>query len=283
MNNIIGFFGKKQSGKNSAALFIYGAWLHAIGIVNGGYCIKEDGLHITDIAIPPFDELDMRGRFDPFRNTPTMKQFLVENINPYIKIYSFADNLKQFCINVLGLSWEQCYGTNEQKNELTHLKWENMPNVLIEPILNGRPLIQEGLYTDHITNFKLYYHESGFMTGREVMQYFGTHIIRRMYNPAWAKSTLKQINKEQPALAIICDGRFENECDVIKENEGICIKLLREPFGDEDKDASEQLNIPDNKFDLIIDNRQMSLDEQNDELIRVLEPYGILPDMKVLG
>ena len=44
------------------------------------------------------------------------------------KIYSFADALKEkVCIDVMGLSKEQCYGTDEQKNTLTGYRWENLP------------------------------------------------------------------------------------------------------------------------------------------------------------
>jgi len=43
-------------------------------------------------------------------------------------IYSFADPLKKdVCINILGLTERQCYGTDADKNTLTNLRWENMP------------------------------------------------------------------------------------------------------------------------------------------------------------
>ena len=251
MNNIIAFFGSKGSGKNSAGLFVYGAYMHALDLIKGGYCIKEDGLHISDLGGDAY----FQGRFDPYRNNPIMKEFLANNIDPYIRLYSFADDLKSFCINVLGLKWEQCYGANADKDSLTHLKWEDMPGVPDQ--------------------------KNGFMTARAVMQYFGTEIIRKMYGPAWAKSTLRRIKEEQPILAVITDGRFQDELDEVKFASGKCIKLLRHPF--EDQHDSEKIPIKDEDFDAIIDNSKMSLDEQNDELIKVLEPWEVLPEMKVLG
>lgn len=270
MNNIIAFFGSKGSGKTSAGLFVYGAYMHSLKLIEGGYCVKEDGLHITDLF---GDHEYFCGRFDPYRNNPTMKEFLANNIDPYIKLYSFADDLKSFCINILGLKWEQCYGTNEEKDSLTHLKWQDMPNIVTE--LNANK--NEDIFCPK----PMVFYKSGQMTGREVMQYFGTNIVRKMYGPAWAKSTIRRIKEEQPILAVITDGRFQDELDEVKSAGGKCIKLLRHPF--EDEHDSEKISIKDEDFDAIIDNSKMTLDEQNDELIKVLEPWEVLPEMKILG
>lgn len=272
MSNILCFVGHRQSGKDSSALFVYGAWMHALGLINGGFCIKEDGLYITDITVPPFNELDMQGRFDPRRNNKVMKDFCAEFLDPYIKLYSFADDLKQFCINVLGLKWEQCYGSNDDKDSLTHFKWEDMPGIII-------PYDIEKEIHDSLMGLTL--HNPGFMTAREVMQYFGTDIIRKMYSPAWAKSTLKRINEEQPLLALITDGRFDDEIDEVRTCGGKCIKLLRNPFHDAHK--SEAINICDSKFDYIMDNSQMTLDQQNDELVKILTPWEMLPEITFKG
>lgn len=259
MTNIISFFSKKGGGKDSCALFIFGSYLCALGLVQGGFTIKPEGLWVTDIL----GKKDLMGRFDPRRNTDTMRNFLAEYVDPYIKLYSFADDLKQFCINVLGLKWEQCYGANADKDSLTHLRWENMPGV-----------------PDQKSYTKCGYNE--FMTGRQVMQYFGTEIVRRMYGPAWSKSTLNRIKKEQPLLAIITDGRFNDEVDEVKVNGGKCIKLLRNPHNG-DVHSSESLNIDEHKFDYIMDNSSMTLDEQNDDLTRILTQWELLPQMEILG
>lgn len=282
MTNILAFFGSKTSGKSSSALFVYGSYMCSLGLVRGGFCIKEDGLWITDL----FSDDTFQGRFDPYRNNETMKAFLWENISPYVKLYSFADELKQFCIKVLGLRYEQCYGANADKDSLTELRWENIPGVICNnnefwtnfESLNDR-LRMEG--TGQIPflpeDCGLISKKEGFMTAREVMQYFGTNIVRKMYGPAWAKATLRKIKEDQPLLAIITDGRFEDECDEVRANNGKCVKLLRSPLKDEHE--SEKIAIPDEKFDAIIDNSNMSLDEQNDELVKVLIPWGVLPEV----
>ncbi|NMC62387.1 MAG: hypothetical protein GYA55_04395, partial [SAR324 cluster bacterium] len=44
---------------------------------------------------------------------------------------SFADTLKDFCIETLGLTYEQCYGTDEQKNSSTKYLWENVGDLFL--------------------------------------------------------------------------------------------------------------------------------------------------------
>lgn len=42
-----------------------------------------------------------------------------------VQIYSFADTLKNFCTDVLGLRHEQVWGSDADKNTLTDYKWDN--------------------------------------------------------------------------------------------------------------------------------------------------------------
>jgi hypothetical protein len=281
MNNIISFCGHKASGKDTCGLFIFGSYLCSLGLVEGGFTIKPEGLWVTDIM----GNKDLQGRFDPRRNTDTMRNFLAEYVDPYIKLYSFADELKSFCINVLGLTHEQCYGTNNDKNSLTHLKWENMPGCMSWQ--NAASMCNMYGVPQDIKCVEKMFKDRGIilnqteMTAREVLQYFGTEIVRKMYSPAWAKATLNKIKREQPLLAIITDCRFEDELDEVKNNGGKVIKLLRQPH--QDNHASEQINIADDKFDAIIDNTNLTIDEQNDKLIEILTKWELLPQMEILG
>ena len=45
-------------------------------------------------------------------------------------VCSFADDLKEFCINVLELRREQCYGSDDDKNTPTNYLWDNMSHFL---------------------------------------------------------------------------------------------------------------------------------------------------------
>lgn len=160
------------------------------------------------------------------------------------KIYNFADPLKQdICMNILGMSYDQCYGTDEQKNELTDIEWEGTK-----------------------------------LTAREVMQFVGTDLFRKMKTNVWADATINKIKNESPDLAIIADCRFPNEVDVIKNAGGHVIKLNRNPFNsDHASEVALDYNKYDHRnFDFVLMNDSMSIDEQNFTLIRLLNKKGII-------
>lgn len=95
----------------------------------------------------------------------------LNSIDPNLsaKIYSFADPLKQdICMNILGLTYDQCYGSDDDKNTLTTLLWTDMPG-----------------YNPSASSLK------GYMTARQVMEFVGTNIFRMMKDSVWVDATLK--------------------------------------------------------------------------------------------
>lgn len=162
-----------------------------------------------------------------------------------VKIYNFADPLKQnICIDILGLTYEQCYGSDDSKNELVDCYWDN--------------------------------HQ---LSAREVMQIVGTDIFRKMKQNVWSDAIVRRIQKEKIDFAIIADCRFPNEVDAIKQSEGIIIKLTRNPHNS--NHTSEIALDPDHydniNFDLVLNNDILSIDEQNNKIIEFLNHRGILP------
>lgn len=161
------------------------------------------------------------------------------------KIYNFADPLKQdICINILGLSHEQCYGSDLDKNTLTHIQW------------GGH-----------------------YLTAREVMQVVGTDILRTMYNNVWVNATINKIMREHLDWAIIADCRFPNEVESIKSAGGLVIKLNRNPHNSDHASeiALDANNYPQSNFDLVLNNNIMTIDEQNNEVYNFLKKKAILP------
>lgn len=161
------------------------------------------------------------------------------------KIYNFADPLKKdICINILGLTQTQCYGNDDDKNTLTDVWWDNKR-----------------------------------LNAREVMQFVGTDLFRKMKNDVWASATINKIKQEKPNLAIIADCRFPNEVEAIKNAGGIVIKLTKNPFSS-DHDSETALD-PDkydqSNFDLIIENDNLSLIEKDNIIHEFLIDKGILP------
>jgi hypothetical protein len=131
--------------------------------------------------------------------------------NPGIRIYSFADRLKWLCVELLGLEEHQVWGTDEQKNELTHIRWEDMPGYSYYD-MNG----------NYIENVCM-----GPMTGRQILQYVGTNIFRKIYGDCWVRVTLRDIQRDNLPIAIIDDVRFPNEVTGINKAGGHVIKLTR--------------------------------------------------------
>lgn len=169
------------------------------------------------------------------------------SIEPYnsVKIYNFADPLKlDICINILGLTKDQCYGTDDQKNELVDCYWENKQ-----------------------------------LTAREVMQMVGTDMFRTMQKNVWSAATIRKINNEKPSMAIIADCRFPNEVEAIKDAGGMVIKLNRNPYNSSHSSeiALDADRYDQNLFDLVIDNQNMTIVEQNQYLKKFLQNKGILP------
>jgi len=220
------------------------------GIIKGEFSINKEGrLRISDID----GDEELAGVFDVTRQTDSMKRFLEERLNPFIRLYSFADLLKKdVCINILGLNYEQCYGTDEDKNSLTHLKWEDVP---------GK------------------YDKIGFMTGREVLQIIGTDIFRKMYSNVWADALMRRIKADGTMLALISDIRFPNEVFAVQEMGGIVVRLTRDPC-EADAHVSEKALDKENfdweKFNLVIDNSKMDIHKQN------LAMYSLLNTLKLI-
>ena len=238
---ILAFAGKKQSGKSSACNYFLAKLFNKRF---KGYGINENGeLTINDRVATSFPELKM------------------------VKVYSFADPLKQFCINVLNAPYESCYGTDEEKNKLIpHLIWENLPKELIPKIVKSKESVYQEFSSGVIKEgFKYEEFKTGPISGRELMQILGTNFCRKLYNDCWVRATYELIKKENYPIVLISDCRFKNELYYPKEHEikAYYIKLKRAPFK-QDIHASETGldDVSDSDFDWVIDNQDISLKEK---------------------
>lgn len=160
------------------------------------------------------------------------------------KIYNFADPLKKdICMNILGLTYEQCYGEDIDKNTVTDIEW------------NGLKL-----------------------TAREVMQFVGTDLFRKMKYDVWSSATINKIKNEKPKLAIIADCRFPNEVEAVRNAGGIVIKLTRNPYNsDHASEVALDENVyPTSNFDLVIYNDNISIQEQNQVILNFLKKKKVL-------
>lgn len=204
MTHILSFSGRKQSGKSTSADYI-------ISLITQ-----------TDIKI-------RENRHE---------------LNMSYKIYSFADPLKQdICINILGLTYDQCYGSDDDKNTMTDLWWDGVQ-----------------------------------LTARQAMEIIGTKIFRALKTNVWVDATINKIKKENVDLAIISDCRFPNEVEAVKNSGGLNIRLDLDPFhANSISENSLDQNVYDwSNFDIIIKNSKMTIEEKNREITRFLYDYNII-------
>jgi len=161
-------------------------------------------------------------------------------------IYNFADPLKKMCIDIFGLTYEQCYGTDNQKNEYVNCKWPDSEKL---------------------------------MSAREVMQYVGTNVFRKMQHNVWSEATIRKIKDENLPLALIADCRFPNEVEAVRNAGGLVVKLHRNIYNSshESEIALDEDRYDHSNFDMIIDNRDLSIADKNKLIYDFLKAKRVLP------
>ena len=245
MTQIIGFAGKKQSGKNTACNFILAMKLAEVGICQTSRLNDNGEIEVTDIL----GEKPADMEWIPFKDPHVDVAKLFENeLKDYIQLYALANSLKQLAVDILGLKPEQVFGTDKQKNSLTNIRWEDMPGKEAQS------------------------HKPGKMTSREVLQYVGTDFFRKFYPNVWLDSCLRKIEQEAPEIALISDVRFKNEIKGIQKKKGFILGLTRDPYKKGDKHASE-VEI-EKCFDLcnaVVDNINLTIPEQNKQIYYALQ------------
>lgn len=157
-----------------------------------------------------------------------------------------AEALKEICVDVLGLPAELVYGTDEQKETLTDIRWGQMPHY--------DRLVREW---DGLGN-PPFLDKDARMTVRQVMQEVGTGWFRAI-NPniwidRWKRHVCRLSEEGFDGVVIADDVRFPNELQGCREMEAFCVRLTRGKEGD--GHASEtSLSDSHPLFHLVIDNR----------------------------
>ena len=250
MTQIIGFAGKKQSGKNTACNFILATKIAELGVSKGTRLSEGGEVEVTDILNDsPTDK-----EWFPFYSPHVDVENLFNNeLGKFIKLYSFAEKLKRMAIDVLGLKEEWVFGTDKQKNTLTDIKWEDMPGSATK---------------------------KGRMTAREVLQVVGTDFFRSIYKNVWVDSCLRQIKEDDSELALISDVRFENEILAIQNAGGFVVGLKRNPSKKKDKHPSEtSIEKCIDLCDATIDNQLLTIPQQNEQIYLTIKHLDNIPDI----
>ena len=248
-SQIIGFAGKKQSGKNCACNFILATKLAELGVSRAARLSKKGAIEVTDI----FD-ISVGEEWFPFDSPYVDVPGLFENeLGNYVRLYSFAEKLKRLSIDILGLQEEWVFGTDKQKNTKTHLKWESFSDT-----------------------------KTGAMTAREVLQYVGTDVFRSLYKDIWVDSCFRQIETDGAELALISDVRFQNEIKGVQERGGFVIGLTRGSAKRKKKDnhsSETEIEKSLDMCDVVIDNMTMSIPQQNEAIYEAIKDLKFVPEV----
>lgn len=248
MSKIITLCGSKQSGKSSAAKFLTGYFMQRAGNLKK-FEIDDDGNLIvnTKYINAEGQEIEGMGIMDIYRMDSDFIRYAINNIWPNAKVYSFAFRLKQTLEIVFGIPHENLYGTEEQKNELSHLKWEDMPD---------KP------------------NKKGQMSYRQVAQHYGTEICRKMMDDCWIQACYADILAEDFPIAIIDDCRFPNEAKFMKDKGAKLIKLTKKIDFDKHESEVAMNELPDSFFDAVIDNTDLTIGQKNEKLLEAILKWG---------
>jgi hypothetical protein len=258
MQKILLISGKKQSGKSSLCNFLHGYEMLRNNVISA-FDIGDNGeLLVNTRAVDADGHIQEGvGILDIERKDFEFQQYAMDNIWKYIKVYSFADSLKMFAIQHFGLSYKQCYGTDEDKNTNTSVKFSDI-SFAMPPIMVGERK-KNGTYN------KL-------LSAREFLQLFGSDICRRIFESCWSKPIIDQILVEQAPLAIISDVRFISEIEMPRAFGAKVIRLLRNKYEDGHSSENELDNYTD--FDAVIDNNKLTMKEKNHQVFNLLRSWG---------
>jgi hypothetical protein len=254
---IIGIFGRKQAGKNTLA--------------------NQLASYIGErtVGVPTY--------IDPYGHIRHAQTHFSISVGPTpatvdvgawgVQVISFADNLKRFCVEVLGIPERHIYGSDHDKKQLTHIQWQGMP-------LAARWQMAPHTWWKPLSWGRL---RHGRMTAREVLQVFGTNIVRRIYQDAWTTSAMRMAMASPAAVVIIADGRFENEAmatppykddlstDPMDQDWAVMrVRMRRSPFRSGHEHVSERGldHLPDHHFNYVFSESTTVRDQQ-----RAIEQY----------
>lgn len=255
--------GAKCSGKTTTATAIYAYHLVQQGAIPNANIDDTGRMSIvfnkeTNEGIY-FDIDSMDSDFLQYKNSYT---------DAYINHVGFADELKRVSSNLFGLDFNKLIGTNDQKNELCHIEWEN--------ILKLVPQQKRAALKKKATNEK-------YMTNREFLEVFGTNICRVIYGDCHIQSAYKKLCSLAPDIGLITDCRFSNEFEFfekIKDIEVVKIRLLRNVHKSTAESETGLDDISNDRFDLVVP-EDLNLYKRNNMVIDFLVNKGVLSSSNI--
>jgi len=181
--------------------------------------------------------------------------------NKKVLICAFADPIKEFLAEIVGLNKENLYGNDDQKNEPTPYLWENMPIWLREKFKSPHKYI----------------------SFREMLQLTGTEIGREVWgHDLWIKAMHRRILESDADVVVVSDCRFQEEVNAVHEWGGKVWRIKGQQRG-KDKDnikndshISEKVMDSTTHIDYVLENSPEDTPETLAKKIREAMLHGAL-------
>jgi len=164
----------------------------------------------------------------------TGKETVYRLMLPYVRRpeeFQFATPLKKFCMEVLGLTHEQCYGSSADRETPTKYKWAWVDSKIRD---------KYGKAPEEI------------MTARSVLQVVGTDLMRQQfYHNIWAEAGIREAINSTASSCIFTDGRFIDELGASRDVHTMCrdfrsdtlvVRLYRQTGLDDGHDSETALD-----------------------------------------
>lgn len=252
MTKIIAFCGRQRCGKTSSLKTVYGEILKQNKTIKQ-YNVDDNG----DLWVnAQFETGEAMAILDISQEDPGFFHFAQEMIYPFVKDYHFADNLKRIAKGLYGIKYEQMFGTTEQKKSPTQYEWASFIKAIPT---NRRPKPAP----------------TGNVTGREFLEYLGD-ILRAVNDNCFTESLITQIEEEQVPVGLIGDCRRISEVDAVKAAGGTTIFFTRNTEKGTHNIETEFDNYDKSNFTYVIDNENMTMQEKNKEILRIVRELEVI-------
>ena len=268
--------GKKQSGKDSAANYLAGHLLKKYGIIQY-FELDEEGKLLIDIEVDdPVNggKVKELGLLDLNRRDMDCVKWFSTQIWPLIKIDHFGDTLKDVVCVVFNLDREKLWGSDADKNELTHIKWSDIYKICPQHIPKVK---EEDSQTEETSKSKkkrvvAQTATEEFLTYRQVLEVFGTDICRTIYSECWIQSLFKNVVLQNYPFVVVPDCRNPDEVEYARAMGAKVVRLTRNPH---DSKTNIETALDDyTDFDFVIDNQNMTQEQKGVELVKWLQELG---------
>jgi len=249
---LIAFAGNAQGGKGTSVSYITGMVWHLNNLINKFDVNPAGQLRIYDLKNHKFPEGKV---FDTFTwNNDREIDNVLQTVSPHplnlVQKISFGDRLKEVVHLMFGIPQELLWGDDKAKATLTQYTAEMFMNLVGKgkfPFKDKKP--------------------SDPMSVREILQFFGTEVGRRIYDKLWVDRTVETIhsiiNDWRPILILVDDVRFEAELESIQKMNGVVIGLTRAPKSSAGSEhGSEKGHELLDRCNFVIDNQNMNIQEQ---------------------